>query len=117
VIYAKAAVAAARIDGVNSLVHVTGGGLPGNVPRVLPPGLGAVIEASTWTPPGIFSELMARGSLTVDDAFGTFNMGVGYIAVAASQVVEEVIELFNTYGHQAWVLGSVEEQAAAFTLK
>jgi phosphoribosylformylglycinamidine cyclo-ligase len=117
VIYAKAAIAAARIDGVNGLVHVTGGGLPGNVPRVLPPGLGAVLEVSTWTPPGIFSELIARGSLTVDDAFGTFNMGVGYIAVAAPQVVEEVIELFNMYGHQAWVLGSVEQQAAPFTLK
>lgn len=116
VIYAKTAVVAARIEGVNGLVHVTGGGLPGNLPRVLPHGLGAVVDSSTWDPPAIFSELIARGSLSIDDAFGTFNMGVGYIAVASPSVVDQVVNLFDAAGHPAWVMGSVGQRSSSFML-
>jgi phosphoribosylformylglycinamidine cyclo-ligase len=117
VIYAPAAVTAARLTGVHGLVHVTGGGLPGNTPRVLPAGLGAVIETSTWRPPPIFQELMMRGALSAEDAFGTFNMGVGYLAVVAPDSVGEAVDVFEAAGHSAWVAGRVERRAEPFTLE
>lgn len=117
VIYAPAAVIAARLDGVHGMVHVTGGGLPGNAPRALPPGLGAIIDTSTWRPPAIFHELMSRGDLNAEDAFGTFNMGVGYLVVVAPETVGEAVDVFEAAGHSAWVIGRVERRAEAFILE
>lgn len=117
VIYAPAAVTAARLTGVHGLVHVTGGGLPGNTPRVLPAGLGAVIETKTWRPPAIFLELISRGALSSEDAFGTFNMGIGYLAVVAPDTVGEAVDVFEAAGHSAWVAGRVERRAEPFTLE
>ena len=117
VIYAPAAVTAARLTGVHGLVHVTGGGLPGNAPRVLPVGLGAVIETSTWRPPAIFQELISRGDLSSEDAFGTFNMGIGYLAVVAPDTVGEAMDVFEAAGHSAWVTGRVERRTEPFTLE
>lgn len=108
VVYSKAAVEASRLDGVHGLVHVTGGGLPGNVPRVLPAGLGAVIKRSTWLPAPIFEWLTALGDLDDLDRFGAFNMGIGYVAVAERGAVETVMDCFVRHGHQARPIGEVE---------
>ncbi len=108
VVYSLAAVEVARLGGVHGLVHVTGGGLVGNVPRVLPGGLGAVIRRSTWHPPEIFEWLTQHGDLDDLDRFGAFNMGIGYVAVASPGVVDDVIERFARHGHPARHIGEVE---------
>ncbi len=107
VIYTPAAVQAARVEGVHGLVHVTGGGIPGNVPRVLPAGLGARISRSTWEPPLIFEWLTKRGSLDDLDRFGAFNMGIGYVTVVARRAADAVIDCFAFHGHDAREIGEV----------
>jgi phosphoribosylformylglycinamidine cyclo-ligase len=61
--------------------HITGGGIRGNLPRVLPDGLGAVLNRRSWDVPAIFGEIQRRGRVADDEMFGTFNMGLGMIAV------------------------------------
>lgn len=109
VIYAPAAVEAARSGGVHGLVHVTGGGLPGNVPRVLPDGMGATIDRSTWTAPRVFSWLVEQGSLSDQDAFGAFNMGIGFVAVVDPDAADDVVGVFGAHGHPARVVGHVHK--------
>jgi phosphoribosylformylglycinamidine cyclo-ligase len=70
--------------------HVTGGGLPSNVPRCLPRGLGAHIDRSRWTMPPVFELLRRRGDLSDDELFATFNCGIGMVVVVRSEVAEDV---------------------------
>lgn len=69
----------ARAD-VRALAHVTGGGIAGNLARVLPPGVGAVVDASSWERPAVFGWLAARG-VAEDELRRVFNLGIGYCAV------------------------------------
>ena len=61
--------------------HITGGGIPGNLPRALPDGLAAILEKSAWKPNPIFAEIRRRGRISDDEMWGTFNMGLGMIVV------------------------------------
>lgn len=115
VIYSPAAIAAARLPGVHGLVHVTGGGLPGNVPRVLPEGLGAAIDTAAWRRPEVFGWLRDAGDLSEEDAYGAFNMGIGYVCVADPAGAEEAIVAFEDRDHPARVIGRVTE-ASGFAL-
>ncbi|HEV2414259.1 MAG TPA: phosphoribosylformylglycinamidine cyclo-ligase [Candidatus Dormibacteraeota bacterium] len=79
--------------------HVTGGGIPGNLQRVLPAGLAATIDSSAWKPNLIFGEIRRRGHISDDEMWGTFNMGLGMILVmdpvdvpSGALVVGEVVE-------------------------
>jgi phosphoribosylformylglycinamidine cyclo-ligase len=76
----------AYLDAMRSLpwkaaAHITGGGIPGNLPRVLPEGLGAVLNRRAWDVPAIFGEIQRRGRIADDEMLGTFNMGLGMILV------------------------------------
>ena len=70
-----------RDHGLKAAAHITGGGIPGNLPRVLPNGVGARIDRSCWHLPAIFSLLQREGALTDRDLLRTFNCGLGIIAV------------------------------------
>jgi phosphoribosylformylglycinamidine cyclo-ligase len=79
--------------------HITGGGIPGNLPRALPEGLAAVLEKGSWTVPPIFGEMQKRGRISDDEMWGTFNMGLGMILVVdrgdvrdGMRLVGEVVE-------------------------
>ena len=76
----------ARLD-VRALAHVTGGGIPGNLPRALPPGLGAVLDPSAWPRPPVVAWLSERG-VPEDEQRRVFNLGVGYCAVVPSEDAE-----------------------------
>jgi len=69
---------------VRSIAHLTGGGWEGNLPRALPAGLGAVVDRSTWIVPPVFRMLVAWGGVADHEAFGTWNMGIGMVAVIAA---------------------------------
>lgn len=81
VIYVEAALSAVRDHGARGLVHITGGGIPGNVPRVLPAGLGARFVRGSWEAPPIFGLLERLGQLSEADMLQTFNCGLGMVIV------------------------------------
>lgn len=94
VIYGSAVLAVA--DRVKSAAHITGGGLPGNIMRAVPPGLGARIDTSTWQPPTIFEKVAAKG-VAQADMFQTFNMGIGFCLITerdlAPALIDDLVEL------------------------
>ena len=90
-IYVPEVVALHRAGLVHAADHITGGGLLENVPRVLPPGLGARIERGTWTEPPIFDEIRRRADATDADMLATFNMGIGMVLVVGPGDVDDVL--------------------------
>src|SRR5688572_6055860 len=98
------------LDGgrIKAMAHITGGGITDNLPRVLPHGTAAVVDASAWEVPVLFRWLQARGEVPVDDMLRTFNMGIGLIVVAARDRAESIIdELAARGGRDARVIGEV----------
>lgn len=98
-------------DGVHAACHVTGGGLPGNLPRVLPEGLGAVVDASTWDWPPVFRWLAEHGPVEDAEMWRTFNCGVGMVLVVARTAVASAVTLLAEREVAAWVMGHVEAGA------
>jgi phosphoribosylformylglycinamidine cyclo-ligase len=92
---------------VHAFCHVTGGGLPGNLPRVLPDELDAVVDAGSFAWPPIFAWLAERGPVARDEMWRTFNCGVGMVAVVDAEVAEQAVALLRDRGTDAWVLGEV----------
>jgi phosphoribosylformylglycinamidine cyclo-ligase len=107
---------ATRIKG---MAHITGGGITDNLPRILPHGTAAVVDASTWTVPPLFAWLRHSGNVPVADMMRTFNMGIGLIIVVASDEAEPFIsELAARGGRDARVIGEVvpgEPPAVTYT--
>ena len=93
---------------VHALAHVTGGGIPGNLPRVLPEGLGALVERSSWTPPPLFVALAAGGEVDEQEMDRVFNMGVGMVLVTARELSDHVVRALRGAGEEAWVMGEIE---------
>ena len=90
-IYVPEVVTLHRAGLVHAAAHITGGGLLENVPRVLPPGLGARIERGTWTELPIFDEIQRRADATDADMLATFNMGIGMVLVVGPDEVDDVL--------------------------
>jgi phosphoribosylformylglycinamidine cyclo-ligase len=104
VIYTPEVLGLARAGLIHAAAHITGGGVVENVPRAIPPGLGATIRRGSWREPAIF-ELVRRASGASDhDMFSTFNMGVGMVLVVDPERVEEIL---HRSGERAFVIGEV----------
>jgi phosphoribosylformylglycinamidine cyclo-ligase len=93
--------------GVHAFSHVTGGGIAANLARVLPQGSWTELERSTWSPPPVFRVLSDLGGSTLESAEGTWNLGIGMIAVVADHAAAGVIERLATDGIPAWEIGRV----------
>lgn len=93
---------------IRGLAHITGGGIPGNLPRVLPEGLGAVVDRGAWPVPGLFQTLQAAGGVDRFEMDRVFNMGVGMIAVVRPDDADAVASAVEAKGVEVWTLGSVE---------
>ena len=104
---------------IKGMAHITGGGITENLPRILPHGTAAVIDASSWTTPPIFSWLRHAGDVPIDDMMRTFNMGIGLIiAVARDQAEPLISELAARGGRDARVIGEIvpgEPPAVTYT--
>lgn len=111
-IYARDCLALAGHLDVHALCHVTGGGLPGNLPRVLPDGLGVDLDAASWRWPAIFDWLQEQGPVSDEEMWGTFNCGVGMVAVLGAEVADEAVALLTERGVPSWVVGRVRAQTA-----
>ena len=94
-------------DKVKALAHITGGGFPGNIPRVLPPGLGAKVRRGSWEVPPLFRLIERGGKIAEDEMFRTFNMGVGMIVVVRPADLHEVEHSLERRGETSFVIGSV----------
>lgn len=92
---------------VHAFCHITGGGIPGNLPRVLPKELGAVIHTESYAWPDVFRWLAANGPVESGEMWRTFNCGVGMVAVVSPADREQTIALLTARGIGAWELGTV----------
>lgn len=117
VIYAPAVLATARAVDVRAIAHITGGGLPGNLDRVLPPDADAAVESTSWTAPPIFGELARLGDVDRDEMFRVFNMGIGMVLVVPPAAVDGAIESLRTSGHAARVIGEIVPGSGTVTLR
>lgn len=93
----------------HAMAHITGGGLPENLPRCLPEGTHALVDPAAWQRPALFRWLQDQGQVPESDLWHTFNLGVGFCLVVAAHQTAAVIEVCQSCGHQAWVMGRVEE--------
>jgi phosphoribosylformylglycinamidine cyclo-ligase len=94
---------------IAALAHITGGGFPGNVPRVLPDGLGARIRLDSWTPPPLFQLIQRGGQVAVEEMYRTFNMGMGMVVVVSPADLHEVEHSLERRGEEGVLIGTVVE--------
>ena len=89
---------------IRAMAHITGGGIAGNLPRVLPRGLGARIDLGSWTVPNVFRALAGHGGVAAGEMYRVFNMGVGMILVVSPA---REVEVLGALGDGAWGVGEV----------
>lgn len=108
-IYARAvkALLARATDAVHAICHVTGGGIVGNLPRVLGEGLGARVALDSYTRPPIFELIAERGPVDEAEMHRTFNLGVGLVIAVADSATDDVIAACTEAGERAWLFGEV----------
>jgi phosphoribosylformylglycinamidine cyclo-ligase len=94
---------------IHAMAHITGGGIPGNLNRVLPPNLDARVDTTTWQIPNLFAQLQTAGGVERSEMFRTFNMGVGMVVIASEQDAGDIIDAANAANIRAWRLGVVAE--------
>ncbi len=94
---------------IHAMSHITGGGLANNVARVIPNGMRAVLQRSSWTPAPIFELVQSVGSLEQSDVDATLNMGVGMVAILPQDQVAAALETLGERGIASWVLGEIEQ--------
>ena len=95
---------------VKGMAHITGGGLTENVPRVLPEGLTAEIEKSSWTLPPLFQWLQAQGNISDHEMHKTFNCGIGMVVIVAKEHALEASQILASNGEQVFTLGQIRVQ-------
>jgi len=108
-IYVKPILSAIRATGaIKGVAHITGGGLPGNVPRCLPDGTRARLDARRWSAPAVFRWLRAVGQVPTDDMLRTFNCGLGMVVVVAAADADTVAKALTDAGEHVSPVGLVE---------
>jgi phosphoribosylformylglycinamidine cyclo-ligase len=108
-IYVRPLLPLVRAGKVHAMAHITGGGLLENVPRVLPEGLHARIDAGAWPQPRLMAFLQAQGDIEPEEMARTFNCGVGMAVIVAEEDVKDVSQAVEAAGETAFPIGLVEE--------
>jgi phosphoribosylformylglycinamidine cyclo-ligase len=108
-IYVKAFMALKDKVRIKGMAHITGGGIPGNLPRVLPKGVRANLRNGSWPVPRIFHLIKTSGNVPEEDMKRTFNMGIGYVMVVPGGAVRDALSLLNGSGYPAFVIGKTEK--------
>lgn len=107
-IYVKDVLALREVVEVRGLAHITGSGIPGNLPRCLPPGTRAVLHASRWPRPPLFDLIAKLGNVEPSEMLSTFNMGLGMVCVLPEKDVPSALALLASRGVAAFDVGRVE---------
>lgn len=111
-IYVKQILKLIKALPVHGIAHITGGGLPGNLPRVMAPNTEAVINESSWQWPAVFQWLQEQGNVARPEMYRTFNCGVGMVVVVPADKADAAIELLKAEGEKAWRLGEIRASAS-----
>lgn len=106
-IYVKLVKALIGKSQMHGLAHITGGGITGNLPRILPEGCGAVINRKSWEPAPVFALIQHAGKIDQEEMFQVFNMGVGLIIVAPSEEAAKILEIIQGQGMAGWLMGEI----------
>ncbi len=109
-IYVESALAVHRAGLLKGLAHITGGGFPENISRILPVEASAEIDAASWALPPVFRWLMENGEISPGDMVSTFNCGIGMIAVVAAGDAAEAARMFTESGSPACLIGRIVER-------
>ena len=96
---------------VKGLVHITGGGITGNVPRILPAGTHAVIEKSSWPRPAVFQWLQQSGNVAQEEMYRVFNCGIGMVVVVAAGDAKRAANELRAYGETVYEIGRIESSS------
>jgi len=107
-IYVKPVLAAHRAGLVKAVAHITGGGLPGNLPRVLPKGVVAALDARGWAVPPVFGWLARAGNIVPEEMLRVFNCGIGMVVVVAAGQEDAAIAMLAGAGETATRIGTIE---------
>lgn len=94
---------------IHGIAHITGGGIPGNVVRILPAGCEAVVKSGSWTWPPLFRVLQEAGKVSIDEMRDVFNLGIGIIAVLPATSVSKAQDAARAAGVPTWVLGEIRQ--------
>jgi len=108
-IYVKPLLALMDSFEIRGAAHITGGGFIENIPRILPKGLGARIELGSWDMPLIFKLLLGDMNMKTEDAYNTFNMGIGMVIAVSPELESDVLAAAKELGEQPFAIGSVQE--------
>jgi phosphoribosylformylglycinamidine cyclo-ligase len=92
---------------VSGMAHITGGGITENIPRILPKGMGALIDRASWTVPPLFEHLQQLGNVDEDEMMRTFNMGIGLIAVIPAEKIKKAKAILNRGNERHCLIGRV----------
>jgi phosphoribosylformylglycinamidine cyclo-ligase len=98
---------------VRGMSHITGSGLPGNLPRVIPPDCKAVLSRGSWPVPPVFDWLAKTGPVDEDEMFRTFNMGVGYCLIVRPAFANSIMKFLRKAGEEAWLIGKVRPRGGS----
>ena len=101
---------------IHAMAHITGGGIPGNLNRVLPSTLDARVDTTSWSVPNLFAQLQRAGGVERSEMFRTFNMGVGMVVIAPEREAAAIINASNAADIRAWQLGVVTEGSGEVVL-
>ncbi len=99
------------LPALTGLAHITGGGIPGNLPRILPDGLGAVVRRDSWEVPPLFRALAELGRVEEGEMYRVFNMGVGMLVAVHGSEADALVARLRALGEAAWIAGEVVEGA------
>jgi len=102
---------------VHGMAHITGGGLVGNIPRVLPKDCNAVIKKSSWPIPEIFNFLQKKGPIKKTEMFRVFNMGIGFVLIVAEDFADSIAKKLIRYGEKVYRIGRITTGAGKVVLK
>ena len=108
-IYVRPVLSLSRKIRIRGMAHITGGGITGNVPRVLPRGLVAVVEKGSWIVPPVFATLVETARLSEQEAYRTFNMGIGMVLMVRPTDVDLALRHFRRAGVPAFAIGEVRK--------
>ncbi len=110
-LYVRSCLEAVRAGGVKALAHITGGGLLENIPRVLPDGLAAELDASSWPLPPVFRWLQQEGGIAGAELARTYNCGLGMVAIVAAEDADRVTKILEAKGETVSRVGRITTRA------
>jgi phosphoribosylformylglycinamidine cyclo-ligase len=102
---------------VHGMAHITGGGLVGNIPRVLPKDCNAVLKISSWPRHRIFTFLQTTGPVDEEEMFRVFNMGIGYVLIVAEDFADSISNMLTKSGEIVYRIGSITSGDGKVVLK